>query len=192
MTRGPSCYQWYTVWNFTLQTIYFVWSVLDQRRLSRQENTTHLTSLNTLFDIIFANSLLIGIIFWTILYDKNDATWLAYGEHGINTLLLIIEFILNPFLTQWTSIVYASCSLPAAYASFAWISHDTWLSKWPYSFLDVESQYAPVWYLGLLIGHGIFFSITIALSKLKQKYRPTLLYHNDKSDLLIAPKNKKI
>jgi hypothetical protein len=104
------------------------------------------------------------------------------AEHGINTILIIVEFRLNHLVTQWSNAVFASFLWPGTYSLFIVISHATWLDEWPYYFLDTSKPTAPAWYLGLILIHLVFFFLTIGASKLKQRFLPELIGVEDEDN----------
>ncbi|OQR96285.1 hypothetical protein THRCLA_22012 [Thraustotheca clavata] len=175
---GIAMYEFYTLWNFTLQFVYFVW-VTTYQYSHRHSSTIPILMakqykrLNTLFDVAIVDSILVMVVFWGILYSPTlSFSWLAPFEHGVNTLLLLMEFVLNPFLIQRSSIVYASFLWPGAFAVFAWIAHDWWMHKWVYPFLNISKPSSPAWYAGMIIGHCVFFALCIGLSKVKNHFKP--------------------
>ncbi|KDO18517.1 hypothetical protein SPRG_16122 [Saprolegnia parasitica CBS 223.65] len=174
---GTKTISYYTVWNFILQGIYYLWAIKYQLSTygSRNGPTTISrkgAALNGLFDICFANSLLVIVVYWGLLYNPN-MRWYSYIQHGGNTLLFLIEFALNGFLTQRTSVVFIAL-FPAMYAIFIWISNVTWLNGWwPYSFLAMSSPVAPLWYIAVFVGHFVMYGAAYGISLLKAKLLPT-------------------
>ncbi len=184
-SKSFDIYAFYTVWNFTAQLVYFAWVLKVQWNdwTSHHAGSLLVTRehyiLNTLFDVVFANSLLIATFYWAFVYKYNlnrniGVTWPTVAEHGINTFLLMIEFCLNHHETQWSNLVFASFLWPGTYSLVLWIFRMTWLDVWPYPFLDTTKAEAPAWYLVLILFHVIFFSMTIGASKLKQRFHPVI------------------
>ncbi|KDO20577.1 hypothetical protein SPRG_13608 [Saprolegnia parasitica CBS 223.65] len=175
---GIKMVSFYTVWNFILQGIYYLWAIKYQLATSGSREkpitvTREGAHLNSLFSICFANSLLVIVVYWGFLYNPN-MRWYSYIQHGGNTLLFLIEFALNGFLVQGTDVIYVSL-FPAIYAIFIWISNATWLNGWwPYRFLAMETPVAPLWYIGIFLGHFVMFGLALAISSAKAKYFPSL------------------
>ncbi|KDO20572.1 hypothetical protein SPRG_13603 [Saprolegnia parasitica CBS 223.65] len=156
-------YVYYTFWNFNLQAIYFGWAIVASIVGSVDSHRR-----NTLFDVIFANSFLIAGVFWGVLYSPiYSVTWLHMSQHGINSVLLVLEFGLNELRIQPRSMVYASMLLPDVFGAFAWVVRECWVDDWVYPFLDVTKDVALLWYIGMLLGHCAFFGLAMGLSKLK-------------------------
>ncbi|KDO21834.1 hypothetical protein SPRG_12648 [Saprolegnia parasitica CBS 223.65] len=166
---GIRNYDYYTFWNFNLQTIYFAYSLVVQWRSVQQG---HARRLNTLFDVVLADALLVMTVFWAILYDSSKPfRWVEVAEHGVNSVLVLLEFALNDYSVQKRSVVYASCLFPAVFGAFAWVGRSSWRDDWVYPFLNVTDTVAPLWYMGLIVGHGIFFGVALGLAKLKRCVR---------------------
>ncbi|KDO20571.1 hypothetical protein SPRG_13602, partial [Saprolegnia parasitica CBS 223.65] len=164
---GFAAYNFYTFWNFNLQAVYFAWTLL-----ACVVGSVNSRGLNTLFDVVFANSFVVAAVFWGVLYSpKYGVTWLQVAQHGVNSVLLLLEFALNDFSVQPRSLIYASFLLPDVFAAFAWVARECWLDYWVYSFLNVYKGASPLWYVGMLLGHCVFFGLAIGLSKLKQSVR---------------------
>ncbi|EQC25634.1 hypothetical protein SDRG_16489 [Saprolegnia diclina VS20] len=166
---GIRNYDYYTFWNFNLQTIYFVYSLVVQWRGVQHD---HARRLNTFSDVVVADALLVMVVFWAILYDSSKPLrWVEVAEHGVNSVLVLLEFGLNDFGVQTRSVVYASCLFPAVFGAFAWIGRSYWRDDWVYPFLNVTDTLAPLWYIGLIVGHGAFFGVALGLAKLKRYVR---------------------
>ncbi|EQC25636.1 hypothetical protein SDRG_16491 [Saprolegnia diclina VS20] len=164
---GFASYNFYTFWNFNLQAVYFGWTLL-----ACVVGSVNSRGLNTLFDVVFANSFVVATVFWLVLYSpKYGVTWLQMAQHGVNSMLLGLEFALNDFSVQPRSMAYASFLLPDVFAAFAWVAREGWLNYWVYSFLNVYKVASPLWYVGILLGHCVFFGLAVCLSKGKQCVR---------------------
>ncbi|OQR96292.1 hypothetical protein THRCLA_22014 [Thraustotheca clavata] len=170
---GVQMLKYYTVWNFLLQALFYILSVrfiMAHHKAVNQPQaiTTEYRVLNTIFDISVSNSLMVVIVYWTLLYSPS-MPWFSYIEHAINAVALSIDFCLNPFLIKRTDAVLIAL-LPAIYAVFGWVSYYTWLDHvWPYNFLRMDSNAAPGWYVAIFVGHLIVFGLVLLLSKAKEK-----------------------
>lgn len=132
-----------------------------------------------LLDVLLATSILIAVVVWTILYPyavkvhQRDKilNWVSYCQHGINVVLLQVEFLAThhsvsvdalPLMLLW----------PSIYTVFTWILHGTVARGfWPYPFLELDTPWAPVWYLGLLLAHLAAFVLVLAISRTKRPPR---------------------
>lgn len=131
-------------------------------------------------DVVLATSILIATVVWTILYpyavrvheSARLLNWVSYCQHGVNVVLLQIEFLAThhrvsvdalPLVLLW----------PSLYTIFTWLLHGTVARGfWPYPFLELNTPWAPVWYLGLLLAHLAAFVLVLALSHLKKPLQP--------------------
>ncbi|KDO18516.1 hypothetical protein SPRG_16121 [Saprolegnia parasitica CBS 223.65] len=174
---GTTAFSYYTIWNFALQTVYhalaagFLLSHWNARGGATVVVQSH--PLNSLFDICLTNSLLVAVVFWTELYYPT-MPWYSYIQHGVNTLLFVLELFLGDFDVQSEDFKYAGMS-PTIYTTFIWISHDTWLDGWwPYDFLSMDTSTTPLWYIGIFLGHFVLFGGAYGLSQVKTRCIPTL------------------
>ncbi|KDO20578.1 hypothetical protein SPRG_13609 [Saprolegnia parasitica CBS 223.65] len=167
----------YTVWNFTLQMVYFLWAIKVQvaewchvGSSSLVPMTRERQWLSTLFTVIFSTSFLVALVYWSVIY-KTSTWWVGYMEHAGNNAILILEFCLNhsfmvradaPFAAVW----------PVLYVTVIWICKATFLEKWPYTFMNQDKAIAPVMYLGVIVAHIACFGFVLLLAKAKAKYLP--------------------
>ncbi|CAH0481721.1 unnamed protein product [Peronospora belbahrii] len=140
------------------------------------DNGMHWIDLELLFDVCLAASLLICVVVWSILYPYAVKTGhpekilngVSYCQHGINVLLLQIDFAATKHLVSSNALPLIM-GWPSVYAVFAWIVHGTVVKGfWPYPFLDLETPWAPFWYGGLLAAHIMALLLVMLLSKVKQ------------------------
>ncbi|KAF0709635.1 Aste57867_5860 [Aphanomyces stellatus] len=167
MTDGR-CLNSYTVWNFMLQIIYWSWSLQDPKCTSRGRLV--------LFDVVFSASILVAVVVWTMLYPmagdrRNDKymNWVAISQHGVNTGLLVVEFLWNDTrLVGWSTGALLTL-FPAIYAVYAWFLHesDAPLFRWMYPFLKVDDPFSLVWYMALLGLHVAAFAVVCCLAACK-------------------------
>ncbi|OQR80716.1 hypothetical protein ACHHYP_17276 [Achlya hypogyna] len=175
---GVKMLSYYTVWNFLLQAVYFIWAIKYQLSTFGSRKGLVAVSregcvLNAFFDICFANSILVIIIYWGLLYNPK-MLWYSYIQHGGNTLLLLLDFWGNRFVVQTRSVV-AVLLFPTIYGVFVWISNVTWLDGWwPYYFLKTDEPTAPLWVLGVFAGHFAAFAVALGISTIKVKLTPQL------------------
>ncbi|OQR96289.1 hypothetical protein THRCLA_22013 [Thraustotheca clavata] len=176
---GTKMFSYYTIWNFILQTIYYVWALKYQFSTAQSRNEPVATTkethyLNTLFDVCFSNSILVVGVFWGFLYHPG-MHWYGYFEHGGNTLAFIIEFVSNHFLISRRSWFF-TIFFAAIYSIFIWISYATWLhGVWPYFFLSMDTPYAPLWYIGIFGGHVLMYGVALGFSRVKEHCLPAMI-----------------
>lgn len=192
-----ACLLFYTSWNFIAQGVYFGIAaartlqvrrlqqgsrrgyapLLDETRSTGAATGSHhgWIRLELALDVCLATSILISVIVWTILYPyavkmhypEKFLNWVSYSQHALNVVFLQVDFLSTrhavslralPLLIAW----------PSVYSVFTWILHGT-VAKgfWPYPFMEVNTPYAPLWYVGLLVAHTLGFAIVYAISRCK-------------------------
>lgn len=152
---------------------------LSVRRASSHadRNANDWISLELLLDVCLATSLLISFVVWTILYPyavkihhpEAILNGVSYCQHGINVLLLQIDFFCTQHRVSLEAVPLI-IAWPSVYALFAWLLHGT-IAKgfWPYPFLEVNTPWAPFWYGGILVAHLLFFGFVWLVSRVKQR-----------------------
>ncbi|KAG9405687.1 hypothetical protein AC1031_003598 [Aphanomyces cochlioides] len=197
----PRAFRYYTLWNFILQTIYYILMLsyqLRHRNESKEVPTdTEFRALNTLFDICISVSFLVCLVFWAVVHPTSPGQVITLNlvyQHGINCVLLIIELAFNGFVVRGSTFGY-TLLFPALYGILSWIGHETWLNGvWPYKFLDISSPASPGWYIGVVLVHPIFLWVAIQLSKLKRRCRPQFCprSHEEALASVITPKDSAV
>ncbi|EQC25631.1 hypothetical protein SDRG_16486 [Saprolegnia diclina VS20] len=163
---GVTMLSYYTVWTFALQGVYLVWAIVHQLQRQRPSSRQSMY-LHSLFDNCLAMSVLVLVVYWSLLYIPK-MLWYSYIQHGGNTVLFGIELASTRRELQTHSIAFVLV-FPTLYACFAWISVDSWLyRKWPYTFMDLDAPSAPLWYAGIMGGHVVIFGPVWGLSRLKR------------------------
>ncbi|RLO11717.1 hypothetical protein DYB28_002923 [Aphanomyces astaci] len=181
----PYAWIYYTVWGFTLQTIYFVWALVDQwhRRSSWGRDVAmdrKLRYLNACFDASVTVSALVSMLFWVAVHPVDPTFvlyWNVYVQHGANVLILLVEFSLNSFTIRWKSVGFVVL-FPVLYAVVTWIGHISWHQSWPYFFMDLSSPYAPLWYAAVAAVHVVLHLVMVGLSQIKRTFEPNQCPHH--------------
>lgn len=121
------------------------------------------------FQALLPAAMLTDLVYWVILVRPNSHhSFIDINMHAVNLVLLLVEFSLNSLRFPWFRISYLIL-WSAAYAVFQFTLHFTGLShRWPYAFLNVDTPYAPAWYLFIIVFHGICFAICLLLALGKQ------------------------
>ncbi|CAK9858085.1 unnamed protein product [Sphagnum jensenii] len=125
------------------------------------------------FQAVLPAVLLTDMVYWCLLVPfvlpkTTRHTFIDVNMHAVNALLLLTEFGLNSLRFPWFRIGYIIL-WSASYTYFQWILFTTGLShKWPYPFMDVETPWAPAWYLFIIVFHGICFALCLLLALGKQ------------------------
>ncbi|XP_021982294.1 uncharacterized protein LOC110878319 isoform X1 [Helianthus annuus] len=110
-----------------------------------------------LFQITAGATMLTDSVYWLVIvpfltineYPMNFLTVLA---HSLNLVFLLGETALNSLRFPWFRISYF-IFLTAFYVIFNWIVHACVQTWWPYPFLDLSAQNAPLWYLIVALLH---------------------------------------
>lgn len=117
-------------------------------------------------------------VFWFIIYPfltpaEYTLSFLDVSMHSLNAILLLIDMILNRLRFPFFRLAYFAL-WTCIFVIFQWIVHACVSMWWPYSFLDLSSPYAPIWYLGvgliLLPAYGIFALLVKGKQLLLSRY----------------------
>ncbi|GKD08486.1 hypothetical protein Tco_1188171, partial [Tanacetum coccineum] len=92
--------------------------------------------------------------------------FLTLVAHSLNLVLLLGDTALNSLCFPWFRISYFLL-LTAFYVLFEWILHALVSTWWPYPFLDLTVEYAPLWYLLVALLHIPCYSFFFLVVKLK-------------------------
>ncbi|RHY99433.1 hypothetical protein DYB35_011518, partial [Aphanomyces astaci] len=136
-TNG-SCLLYYTFWNFMLQTVYWVWALVDPKRTSRARSM--------FLDLLLPTSMATVVVVWTILYPLMGdelQNWISWTQHGGNLALLLIEFVCSDVRSVPLGTGALVGLWATTYATFAWVVH-SFYNVWLYPFLDVDQPMAPL------------------------------------------------
>ncbi|ETV97450.1 hypothetical protein H310_09381 [Aphanomyces invadans] len=180
-TNG-SCLLYYTFWNFVLQTAYWIWALIDPKRTSRARSM--------FLDLLLPTNMVMVVVVWAILYplvgdDLNN--WISCTQHGGNLVLLLIEFVCSDVRSVPLSTGALVGLWATTYATFAWVVH-SFTNVWLYPFLDVDQPWAPLWYLGLLALHIVFFGVVALLAAIKVYIAEHIPVDYDGTSKLLLPR----
>ncbi|KAH7658916.1 MFS general substrate transporter domain-containing protein [Dioscorea alata] len=128
-----------------------------------------------LFQIIYQTNagavMLTDCVFWLVLFPfltmkKYDLNFFLVGMHSVNAVFLLVDTFLNQLRFPWFRISYFLL-WTSIYVIFQWIVHACVPVWWPYPFLDLSSNHAPLWYLLLAVLHAPCYAIFSFVIKLK-------------------------
>ncbi|KAK9052738.1 hypothetical protein SSX86_029368 [Deinandra increscens subsp. villosa] len=120
-------------------------------------------------------------VFWFIIYPfltpaEYSLNFLDVTMHSVNAVLLLIDIFLNRLRFPFFRLAYFGL-WTCIFVIFQWIVHACVSMWWPYSFLDLSSPYAPIWYLGVglihLPAYGIFALIVKGKHLLMSRFHVT-------------------
>ncbi|KAF0688229.1 Aste57867_20099 [Aphanomyces stellatus] len=166
--------KYYTIWNFSAQTLYLGYAVVHQILLwshPAEELEHHHRVLNVIFDVIFTTVFVVALVYWTILYNPSDIVeWTTYVVHLANVFVFAVEFCVNEHLVQPASLPFLAL-WPTLYSLVTWVGVNTYLDgSWPYGVMDLTKPMAPLYWFGIIFGHVICFGFVSILSQFKRTY----------------------
>ncbi|XP_009603331.1 uncharacterized protein [Nicotiana tomentosiformis] len=151
-------------------------------KTAAQENSSYGTSSEqrlgfweNFMQIIYQTSagavMLTDIVFWCLLLpfmtgENFKLTLLIGCMHSVNAIFLLLDSVLNNLQFTWFGLTYFvlwSC----CYVVFQWTLHACCLNWWPYPFLELNTPWAPLWYVGLAVVHIPCYGIYALLIKAK-------------------------
>jgi hypothetical protein len=130
--------------------------------------------MQAVFQAVFPAVLLTDMVYWGVLVPfvlpkSSGHTFIDLNMHAGNALLLLTEFALNSLRFPWFRAGYIIL-WSASYTYFQWTLFTMGLShKWPYPFMNVETPWAPAWYLFIIVFHGICFALFLISICVHQK-----------------------
>ncbi|KAK1316594.1 hypothetical protein QJS10_CPA05g00131 [Acorus calamus] len=124
--------------------------------------------------------LLTDIVFWCVIvpFLSNGHLRLSMFMgcmHSLNLVFLLIDTALNNLQFPWFRMAYFiiwSCT----YVILQWILHACGLSWWPYPFLELDTPWAPLWYIIMALIHipcyGLYALVVKAKNMLFSRWFP--------------------
>jgi hypothetical protein len=185
-------YTWifYTVWNFITVIIYFAFgttlSFFAVVFPDMYSTSPFLKKLSPIFLMLLhvelPNTMLVDIVLWAILYPTcgkpcpNMENFTSYVEHIINFFLMSFDFWLSSNVFSRRNVqylvLYAACY---AIFSMSWtLARDSDGHRPIYFFLDASNPFQPLWVVGVMLIHLVFFYFIWAFSFyiLKRRFPP--------------------
>lgn len=97
--------------------------------------------------------MLTDCVFWFIIFPfltvkDYSVNFILIGMHSVNAVFLLGEASLNSMRFPWFRIAYFFL-WTALYVVFQWIVHASTPIWWPYPFLDLSANLAPLWYFAV-------------------------------------------
>ncbi|ETV97448.1 hypothetical protein H310_09379 [Aphanomyces invadans] len=167
-TRG-NCYYFFTTWNVLMQLSFWCWSFFDASGRSRGRAV--------MLDVLWPTSILVTIVVWAILYPMVHAihedyvllNWISYCQHGVNAVLLLVEWTWSDARRVALSTCAWSILFPTIYVIYAWIVHESVHITWPYPFLATDRPSAPLWYLFFFLLQVMMFALIAGAATLRTR-----------------------
>ncbi|KAI7739556.1 hypothetical protein M8C21_014560, partial [Ambrosia artemisiifolia] len=110
-------------------------------------------------------------VYWLVIFPfltivDYEMSFLTVVVHSINLVLLLGDTAMNSLGFPWFRISYFIL-FTAIYVMFEWIVHAFAATWWPYPFLNVSEQFAPMWYWMVAVLHLPFYAMFAGLVKTK-------------------------
>ncbi|KAJ0818092.1 hypothetical protein HanPI659440_Chr00c04g0712971 [Helianthus annuus] len=128
-----------------------------------------------IFQIIFQMTagavMLTDGVYWFVIFPfltivDYEMSFLTVVVHSLNLVLLLGDTAMNSLGFPWFRISYFIL-FTAFYVMFEWIVHAFVATWWPYPFLNVSEQYAPMWYWMVAVLHLPCYAMFAVLVKTK-------------------------
>ncbi|XP_052205911.1 uncharacterized protein LOC127810449 [Diospyros lotus] len=128
-------------------------------------------ALQIIYQMCAGAVMLTDMVFWFIIYpfltsDTYRLKFMDVTMHSLNAVFLLGDVILNSLRFPFFRIAYFIL-WTAVFVIFQWILHACVSMWWPYSFLDLSSPYAPLWYLAVGILHLPCYCIFVLIIRMK-------------------------
>lgn len=115
--------------------------------------------------------ILTDIVFWCVIVPFLSNAHLGLNMlmgcmHTMNAFFLLLDTSLNSLPFPWFRLSYFvlwSC----IYVIFQWVIHACGFSWWPYPFLELSTQWAPLWYFCLAVLHIPCYGLFALIMKAK-------------------------
>lgn len=126
------------------------------------------------FQTVLPAAVLTDLVYWGLLIPvflpaNFYHSFVDINMHAVNLVLLLIEFALNSLRFPWFRISYLIL-WSAAYCFLQWGVHSTGVTRWwPYPFMNVDTPYAPAWYLAIIFFHGVGAALCLLLALFKRR-----------------------
>ncbi|XP_062218098.1 uncharacterized protein LOC133918302 [Phragmites australis] len=129
--------------------------------------------LQIIYQVNAGAVMLTDCVFWFIIFPfltikDYNLNFLLIGMHSVNAVFMLGEAALNNLLFPWFRISYFFL-WTALYVIFQWIVHAATPTWWPYPFLDLSSNFSPLWYLTAAVMQVPCYAVFRLVIKLKRR-----------------------
>ncbi|KAH6792145.1 hypothetical protein C2S52_002622 [Perilla frutescens var. hirtella] len=127
--------------------------------------------LQVLFQMTAGAVTLTDIVYWCVIFPfmalkDYEMSFLTVVTHSLNAVMLLGDTAMNSLEFPWFRISYFIL-LTGIYVIFQWIVHACVSIWWPYPFLNLSAQLAPMWYLVVALMHVPCYAIFLMVVKVK-------------------------
>ncbi|KAL3813806.1 hypothetical protein ACJIZ3_015074 [Penstemon smallii] len=124
-----------------------------------------------LFQITAGAVTLTDLVYWCVMFPfltikDYELSFLTVVAHSLNAVMILGETALNSLQFPWFRISYFLL-LTGIYVLFQWIVHASVSMWWPYPFLELSVDFAPLWYLVVALLHVPCYGIFVLAVKVK-------------------------
>ncbi|MCO5604268.1 hypothetical protein L7F22_058432 [Adiantum nelumboides] len=126
--------------------------------------------LQILYQIVLGATFVTDVVYWTCIFPSYSfVDVVTMSMHAVNIVLLLADVALNSLLFFWFRGAYFFL-YTSVFIFFAWIIHALGEEQWPYSFLDVSDNLAPLWYFLLCLVHFVAYFLVWLVMYWKTAY----------------------
>ncbi|KAI4301567.1 hypothetical protein L6164_034832 [Bauhinia variegata] len=120
--------------------------------------------------------ILTDVVFWGVIVPFLSISHLKLNPlmgcmHTMNAFFLLVDTALNNLPFPWFRIAYFVL-WSSGYIIFQWVIHACGFTWWPYPFLELNTPWAPVWYLCLAVVHIPCYGLYALIVKTKNTILP--------------------
>ncbi|XP_076907426.1 uncharacterized protein LOC143563873 [Bidens hawaiensis] len=172
------CYRQHKTCDVGLDQEYYLPLTNENNTASQQAKNHFLLTAafwGYVFQIIFQMTagavMLTDSVYWIVIFPfytivGYELGFLTVVVHSLNLVLLLGDTSLNSLRFPWFRISYFFL-FTAFYVLFEWILHAFVATWWPYPFLDLSVEYAPLWYLVVAVLHVPCYTLFMLIVKFK-------------------------
>lgn len=127
-------------------------------------------AMQILYQVALGAAFVTDVVYWTCIFPSYSFIDLpTISMHLVNIILLLADVALNNMVFYWFRGAYFFM-YTAIFIFFVWIIHALGEEQWPYSFLDVSADLAPLWYFLLCLVHLFAYFLVWGVMYLKAAY----------------------
>eukprot|EP00250_Pteridium_aquilinum_P011670 c20228_g1_i1 orf=701-1594(+) len=134
--------------------------------------------MQILYQIVLGSAFVTDVVYWTCIFPSYTfIDVIEISMHAVNLVLLLTDVALNNMIFHWFRGAYFFI-YTTIFIFFSWTIHALGEKQWPYPFLDVSVNLAPLWYFCLCIVHfaayGLVWGVVYLKNACLTRCQPTL------------------